>query len=230
MSYAWQQNSEQDGAARLPEGKMQRVTITKIVYGNANGAYESADGDPQIMVVMADDQAREGTMFFTLSEKAGWALAKTLAALDPPANLKRMEEDGITPAHFANEQFANPQLVGRSLFVDVKYKRGSDYPELTPVRSATAQQQPAATTSAPPSQAAPPAPSAPSAPPATPGNPGGPNVTTKDQAWSFYLAEIEDNEKRGKAWIESVKAIGKPEAAFTAEDWQRVADGAHIPF
>lgn len=116
MSFSWTEKSEQEGpvyAEKLPDGQ-HRVTITRLIFGTRDGQpFQSKSGDSQIMLIFADDQAREVSQMITLNDRAGWVLARILGRCDPPANLARMEADGVLPAHFADQNFAeNNFLIG----------------------------------------------------------------------------------------------------------------------
>ena len=104
MAYAWTTEAESESiqSEKLPKGR-HRVRISKIKFGDRNGElFNSKNGDPQILLIYADREAREASQMITLSPKAAWTLAKLMSACDPPINLKRMEEDGVEPHHFAD--------------------------------------------------------------------------------------------------------------------------------
>lgn len=228
MAYAWSQAAESEGpqqAERIPDGE-HAVRIVKIMYGSRQGAFQSKSGDPQIMLVFQDRQAREITLMLTLSDKAGFMLAKLLSACDPPANLARMEADGIEPAHFANPEFADGNLVGRNLTIQVEPGKDPRYPLVTPVPKRGDESVAPASDDSPPSADEPP-PSddlPPSAEPLTP--------ITKDEAWKRVLTAWDgcDKDKRNAAWTDAIRGIGKPEAQLTNEDWALVAQTAQTPF
>ena len=122
MSYEWKKNADSKGPAyaeKMPNG-INDVEITRLVFGKSDGtAFASKGGDPQIMVIFADNAGRECGSMYTLSHKAGWTLAKLLSALG--SDLGRMEQDGVEPAHFADPAFATANLVGRRLKIDSKW-------------------------------------------------------------------------------------------------------------
>jgi hypothetical protein len=142
MSFDWNEKASEDGggdfAERLPSG-LHKVDIVKVVHGGKNGTFESSKGDPQILIIFADQEAREAAQFVTLSDKAGWVLARVLSNCVPPANLGKMTEAGITPQSFADPEFAEANLVGRKLHVNVEWKKsqnGKDYADIVPVNTA----------------------------------------------------------------------------------------------
>jgi len=150
MAYDWEKASTQaasDYAERIPAG-VHDVVIKRLLFGSKKGgAFKSRDGDQQIMLIFADGEGREAAQMVTLSEKAGWVLARLLSAAG--ADMKRMKADGVLPRDFANQEFARANLVGRRLRVDLKYKAGNDgkeYADVTPVRPrpAASPAQPAA--------------------------------------------------------------------------------------
>ena len=151
MAFDWEKASTQEGgdyAERIPSG-VHDVEIKRLLFGSKKGgAFKSRDGDPQIMLIFADGDGREASQMVTLSDKAGWVLARLLSAAG--ADMKRMKADGVLPCDFANQEFARANLVGRRLRVDLKYKAGNDgkeYADVTPVRT-----RPAAQPSQPPAQ------------------------------------------------------------------------------
>jgi hypothetical protein len=149
MAFDWEKASTQaasDYAERIPAGTHD-VEIRRVLFGSKKGgAFKSRDGDQQIMLIFADGEGREASQMVTLSDKAGWVLARLLSAAG--ADMKRMKADGVLPRDFANQEFARANLVGRRLRVDLKYKAGNDgkeYADVTPVRT-----RPAAVPAQPP--------------------------------------------------------------------------------
>jgi hypothetical protein len=140
MAYDWEKASTQAAsgnyAERIPAG-VHDVAIKRLLSGSKKGgAFRSRDGDPQIMLIFADGEGREASQMVTLSEKAGWVLARLLSAAG--ADMARMKADGVLPHDFANQEFARANLVGRRLRVDLRYKAGNDgkeYADVTPVRT-----------------------------------------------------------------------------------------------
>ncbi len=136
MSYDWTGNAEKKGggsAPKIPPGAGIDLKIVKVVFGSkAGGKFESKNGDPQIMVIFADNVDREAPEMVTLSDKAAWKLAQILSAAG--ANLERMKAAGITPDKFADEQFATANLVGRKLKGDVEWDDTGKYATITPLR------------------------------------------------------------------------------------------------
>ena len=133
MAYPWQQKADSEGGERAEKipGGVHDLKIIKVVFGKKDGhAFQSKSGDPQIMVVVTDAQGREAAQMYTLSDKAGWTLAKLLGAAG--ANLTRMETDGVEIGAFAEPSFATQNLVGRTLRAEVKWVDG--YSEITPIR------------------------------------------------------------------------------------------------
>ncbi|MDD2766109.1 MAG: hypothetical protein PHE83_19270 [Opitutaceae bacterium] len=242
MSYAWQQAADKEAmAARIPKGK-HRVRISRILTGGNDGDFVSRGGDPQIMLILQDQEAREAGQMVTLSDKAGWVLAKIMAACDPPVNLARMEADGIEPSKFADPEFAGSVLLNRELTVMVDWedaKDGKQYARVTPIRPATAAASEAsAPNDAPPAESPPDNPPASAEPPPSePPPPSRPTVTTKDEAWTTFLRlyrgpqDTQDEKaKRNEKWLAAIRSIGKPETQFTPDDWAEVLARAEVPF
>lgn len=163
MPYDWEKAGENNQAEKLPNGTHD-VTLTKVVFSKKDGPpFRAQDGNPQIMLIFTDAAAREVAQMVTLSDKAGWVLARIMGASG--ANLARMKADGVVPQHFADPAWGTKQLVGRKLRIDVKWKPDG-YPDVTPIRPEAAA---AATPSLPPLP--------PTTAPAKPGLPPLPPVT-----------------------------------------------------
>ena len=129
---------------QLPTGRHD-VIIDKVVYGKRDGPpFASKKGDPQIMVVFADAAGRQAAEMLTLSTRAGWKLAAILSAAG--ADIAKMKAHGIEPAHFSAQAFADANLIGRRLQIDVTWPEHGAYPDIVPVRrQAAAATAPAAT-------------------------------------------------------------------------------------
>ena len=165
MAYGWKKNAEGEGggnAPRLSEGQ-HAVKIIKIRYGSKQTpAFTAKDGSRQMMVIFADAKGHEVTSMLTLSEKAGWTLARLLGCLG--VDLAALETDGRGPEDFADPGFAEAILLERTLVVDVK--GAGAFPDVTPVRRDpdapppvvnTLTKTPTMTKTAPPKTATPPA-------------------------------------------------------------------------
>lgn len=138
-NYNWNQAAQQEGgeyAEKLPDGTHQ-VEITRLVFGRKDGSvFTSKSGDPQVMLIFSDELGREVNQMITLSYKAGFVLAKILDAAG--ADLDRMSADGVTPKSFADPEFANANLVGRQLQVEVTWssKNGKEFADVVPLVNA----------------------------------------------------------------------------------------------
>lgn len=135
--YDWGKASDGNGkgdAEQIPAGE-HKLKIIKVVFGKkTDGVLEpflSKSDDPQIMLIFADDQAREASQMVTLSEKAAWVLAGICKAAG--MDVQKMTDRGITPDRFADETFATAQLVGRVLTAKVTYN-DKGYAEIKPLR------------------------------------------------------------------------------------------------
>ncbi len=145
MSYDWEKAATSKGssAPKIPPGAGISLEITRVVFGYGNGEkFASNAGDPQIMIIFADSVKREAAVMVTLSEKAGFKLAQILMAAG--ANIKKMSEKGIAPDKFADETFANANLVGRKLKGDISYDDTGKHADIVPLRA-----DPTTATSAP---------------------------------------------------------------------------------
>jgi len=231
-TFDWTRSAEEASGPKIPAG-LHRVRVVRVQHINREGVpLTSNSGDPQMRVIYQDAEAREVSDILTLSEKAGWTLARLMSAAG--ANLSAMTAKGVTPAHFADPAFATKQLIGRELQVQVTYEvsktNGKEYAVVTPIRAqGTAQAAPVATQAAPTHAPAPASSSPPVSAPAAPSIPTG--VADKNTAWSYVCQQwatytgADLDARRAKAWIDAVTALSalKPEAEFRAEDWTEVA-------
>jgi hypothetical protein len=138
MAYDWENppNSGTARAPRIPASPDVNLTVRDVVFGSKKGGpFKSSNGDPQVMLVYADDHGNEATEMVTLSDKAAWKLAQLLSASG--ANMKAMKEKNITPTSFTDERFARANLVNRKFRADLQYEKGNDgkeYARVTPLR------------------------------------------------------------------------------------------------
>lgn len=116
--YDWESAAE--GNASLSDG-YHCVKCVKVMRANKDGKpYTSQAGDPQLYTVWQNDSEDESLAIFTLSPKAAFVLAGMLKASG--ADLKRMQDAGVTPDDFADLMFAEKQLIGRVCWVYAERK------------------------------------------------------------------------------------------------------------
>lgn len=133
MSYDWTEEADGDGnAEKLPIG-VHEVTTQNVVHG-------SGPKGPWVMVVVANEAGQEGTSVFTLTEKAGWKLARWLSRCG--VDLAAMKAEGIEPKHFVNEGIANQYLMDKTLWVKVEAGRDPKYQEITPLKEEEVAKEP----------------------------------------------------------------------------------------
>ena len=83
----------------------------------------------------------------------------------------------------------------------------------------------------PPPAAKPVAPKPPAPRPSAPAPEEKPVVAKdSDSAWAYWCKQVADDDERSNNWTETISNMGKPEASFTADDWNKVALAADIPF
>jgi hypothetical protein len=121
MSYDWKRAIERDSPQEetIPQG-YHYVTIHKIVTGSKSAPFRSKAGDPQIMVVFADQKDRTAVHMFTLNDRAAWVLARLLSRCG--VDLDELNSEGVEPGHFANKAFADNILVGRETWAWIYYE------------------------------------------------------------------------------------------------------------
>lgn len=147
MGYDWEGESQKNARAvpipaSPPEGVMLR--IARVLHAKNNGvAFRSRKNDPQMMVIYADAEEREAGEMITLSDEAGWRLAKILGAAG--VDLADMKAKGLKPADFEDPDFAAEFLIpgGRGLELRgrVSWNKADDgsdksYAEIEPIRGA----------------------------------------------------------------------------------------------
>lgn len=136
MAYDWNEESNREGkpqAEKIPDG-VHDLTVKKIVYGSKAKDFRSKSGDTQMMVVFVDAEGCEAAQMYTLSQKAAWTLARLLGACG--LDLARMKAEGVEPVNFSDPDFAETNLLNRTLRAEVKWveKGGKVHSEVTPIR------------------------------------------------------------------------------------------------
>ena len=118
MGYDWNKSaSGEDSGPRMEPGYY-HAKIIKVLRGKKDGTlFMSRNNDPQLMVIWENDCGEECVGMYTLSEKAGFVLAKTCNHVG--MNLDKMTEAGVTPLSFEDEDFSRKQLVGRRCWIQV---------------------------------------------------------------------------------------------------------------
>lgn len=136
MNYDWNteaNKTQEHNNTPLPDGT-HNVVIKKVVFGRKDGTpFTNKTGDPQIMLVFADDQGREVMQMYPLSNSEGWRLAQIMRARG--ADLTRMQAAGVTPESFLDPTFAEKNLVGHGLTIEVKARewQGRTYYNVNPI-------------------------------------------------------------------------------------------------
>ena len=135
--YDWEGAANSEGpvqAPKVPAG-LTELTVSKIVFGKGPTPFQTSKGDPYILVVFQDKGGCECAANYTLSDAAGWVLAKMLSASG--CNMQHMKAAGVTPQYFAAEDFAKKQLLGRKFMAQVDYD-AKGYAVVTPVKKEAA--------------------------------------------------------------------------------------------
>jgi hypothetical protein len=112
MSFSWKDKAEEGGtAASMPEG-YHKVTCVKVQRSTKKvDDLRAKDGSPQVLTVWRNSMDQEAAVYFTLSEKAVGILASMLKYSG--ADLDKMDQAGVTLDRFADESFAEKQLLNR---------------------------------------------------------------------------------------------------------------------
>lgn len=134
-NFDWNKSASEEGqnAEKIPAGEGIPVKISKIVYGKkGGGSFHSRNGDPQIMLIFADQSGCEAALMVTLSEKAAWVLARIMSRFG--LDLDALKAEGVQPGHFAEPTFANSRLVGLQGRINLKWKEDG-YPDIEPCES-----------------------------------------------------------------------------------------------
>lgn len=118
MTYDWKKSASGEDTGPSMEPGYCRAKIVKVIRGKKDGTeFKSKNGDPQLMVIWENVAGESAPSMYTLSEKAGFVLAKMCERVG--MDLDRMTEAGVTPESFADEEFAKKQLIGRECWVHV---------------------------------------------------------------------------------------------------------------
>ena len=169
MSYDWSAPAQSPNAPKMKAGAHEAV-ISRVVSTKQDGSeFFTKAGEPQIMLVFTNAQGEEATLFCILSDdpNKSWALRAVLHAIG--AKVELLTQHGVKPEHFRNKEWAEKQLKGRRLRVDVGYRKNPNSPEnpymdIIPMRPAMTPAQVESARTAPAPAAAQAAPSAPPPP------------------------------------------------------------------
>ena len=169
MSYDWSAPAQSPNAPKMKAGAHEAV-ISRVVSTKQDGSeFFTKAGEPQIMLVFTNAQGEEATLFCILSDdpNKSWALRAVLHAIG--AKVELLTQHGVKPEHFRNKEWAEKQLKGRRLRVDVGYRKNPNSPEnpymdVIPMRPAMTPAQVESARTAPAPAAAQAAPSAPPPP------------------------------------------------------------------
>ena len=123
MGFDWNGAAEGGIAERVPDG-IHKLKVLKVLTSGKGGVFRSKKGDPQILVVLGDRHGREAGMMHTLSDKAGWTLAKLMSRCG--VDLDALKAGGIEPKHFANPGISESWLVGKYTWARVETEPGED--------------------------------------------------------------------------------------------------------
>lgn len=120
MGFNWIDAAEGQQQSEIMPVGYHRVKCKKIVTATKDGnGLTTKNGHPKIMAVVENEDGESATITFTLTDSAGWVLAQFLK--HSGANLKKMQADGIEIERFADQRFAETQLIGRALWVQVTH-------------------------------------------------------------------------------------------------------------
>lgn len=116
-----------------------RYKVTSVLRGSKARTFKSSKGDPQLMVVLTDEEGGEATAMFTLSERAAWSLAKFLSRAG--VDLEQLDRDGVDLESWTDESFARRRLdgllvwahceheeVGAKVYTRLDFKHGEEVP------------------------------------------------------------------------------------------------------
>ena len=135
MGFPWKEAAEGGAGPKVPAGQA-TLTIAKVIRGGKqSGDFTSKGGDPQIMLIFEDDHGCECSQMVTLSDKAGWVLARIMSCAG--IDLDALEAQDISIGDFADQQFAATWLVGKSLLANVTYQtdNGKEYARVEPLHT-----------------------------------------------------------------------------------------------
>ena len=104
---------------RIPVG-VHKVHVSRIIYKVKDEPITSKKGDPQILLVLEDDHKRECLERVTLSETTAWKLRQLMES--GGVDLKKLNEAGVEPKDFTNEDVASQWIPATPLWIEVVQK------------------------------------------------------------------------------------------------------------
>lgn len=142
-SYDWEGESHREYQAPPCAPGPHTLTIKQIRHTNRDGLqFLSKHNEEQILLIFSDENHCECCQMVTLSESAGWTLAKLLGAAG--VDLADMKTRGLTPKDFADpafaEAFLTPEGKGISFRARVSYRENPNnakrpFTDVVPLRS-----------------------------------------------------------------------------------------------
>lgn len=120
MSFDWEAAASGEGGGsdspKMEPGYHKAKCVKVMRETKKSGELKSKAGDPQLLTIWQNAQGEEATCTLTLTEKAGFVLAKLLSYAG--ADLARMKEAGVTPASFEKQEFAEKNLLNRECWIN----------------------------------------------------------------------------------------------------------------
>jgi hypothetical protein len=114
---------DQDGPPKSAEG-WHRYEAVKVMRGTESRNFQSKAGDPQLLVILKDEEGSEASTMFTLSDKASWVLARFLARAG--VDLGEMDGSNVGLGDLEDETVAGRWIVGLKVWANCAHESGQD--------------------------------------------------------------------------------------------------------
>jgi hypothetical protein len=128
MSTDWEAEAGKEESGFTEKVKMEvgvthEVTIIRAIHTKNDGEeMTDRDGNPQLMIVFANDEGHEHVGYFALGGRWAWKFAKLVIAAG--LNIAQLKIDGIGFEDFADNDFASENLSNRTLRLEL-YQNGA---------------------------------------------------------------------------------------------------------
>lgn len=140
--YDWTEKAQQsfERKAHLPNGEHDLFVCDVFHTDKDGGPLLSRAGDPQILLYYSDRKNRIAWDRLTLSERAGWTLARLIGAAGQTAKgwtTDDLKTRGISPVDFADPDMTKEHIFGLQFRARVTWQKkedGKEVPEVTPLR------------------------------------------------------------------------------------------------
>ena len=108
----WKKDSEGSGGRKTAEGWHLYEVVRCMRYKKDGTELKNKSGDPCLLVIYRDEDGAEGSVNYSISDKARWKLARDLSRLG--VDCDELDQRGVGTLDFAQLDFAESELMGRT--------------------------------------------------------------------------------------------------------------------